>query len=181
MPSWCPGSAAAAEFGGQLPQDGEVEWNITEVPVSDPDAVAILRDYMEELSTRYYGRQATEAEIEEALAMEPGDGLVSPTGAFLLGRRDDAVAGCVGTQVVEPGVTRLTKMYVRPAHRGSGAAPRLVAAAEDAARGLGSRLMRLDTRHDLVEARALYARAGYAEVEPFNDDKFAEHWFAKPL
>lgn len=46
---------------------------------------------------------------------------------------------------------------------------------------LGARHMRLDTRHDLVEARALYARTGYAEVEPFNDDQYAEHWFAKSL
>jgi GNAT superfamily N-acetyltransferase len=158
-----------------------VEWNITEVPVSDPDAVAILREYMDEVASRYYGRPATEAELEIALADEPGTDLVAPTGAFLLGRRDGVLAGCVGTRVVEAGISELTKMYVKPAHRGSGAAPRLVAAAEDAARQLGSRLMRLDTRHDLVEARALYARTGYAEVEPFNDDKYAEHWFEKPL
>jgi hypothetical protein len=41
--------------------------------------------------------------------------------------------------------------------------------------------MVLDTRHDLVEARALYARLGYAETEPHNDDRYAEHWFAKNL
>ncbi|WP_410171910.1 GNAT family N-acetyltransferase [Amycolatopsis heterodermiae] len=158
-----------------------MEWNITEVPVDDPDAVAIMREYMDEVASRYYGRPATDAEIETALADEPGTDLVAPTGAFLLGRRDGVLAGCVGTRVLEPGLSELTKMYVKPAHRGSGAAPRLVAAAEDAARRLGSRLMRLDTRHDLVEARALYARTGYAEVEPFNDDKYAEHWFAKVL
>ncbi|MEA5362022.1 GNAT family N-acetyltransferase [Amycolatopsis sp., V23-08] len=140
-----------------------------------------MREYMDEVASRYYGRPATDAEIETALADEPGTDLVAPTGAFLLGRRDGVLAGCVGTRVLEPGLSELTKMYVKPAHRGSGAAPRLVAAAEDAARRLGSRLMRLDTRHDLVEARALYARTGYAEVEPFNDDKYAEHWFAKVL
>ena len=158
-----------------------MEWNITEVPVSDPDAVAIMREYMDEVASRYYGRPVTDAEMEVALSDEPGTDLVAPTGAFLLGRRGDVLAGCVGTRVLEPGISELTKMYVKPAHRGSGAAPRLVAAAEEAARRLGSRLMRLDTRHDLVEARALYARTGYAEVEPFNDDKYAEHWFAKAL
>jgi hypothetical protein len=41
--------------------------------------------------------------------------------------------------------------------------------------------MRLDTRGDLTEARALYARLGYDEVEPFNDGPYAEHWFEKAL
>ncbi|WP_326956080.1 GNAT family N-acetyltransferase [Amycolatopsis sp. NBC_01286] len=158
-----------------------MEWNITEVPVSHPDAVAIMREYMEEVASRYYGRPVTDAEMAIALADEPGTDLVAPTGAFLLGSWDGVLAGCVGTRLLEPGVGELTKMYVKPAHRGSGAAPRLVAAAEDAARRLGARHMRLDTRHDLVEARALYARTGYAEVEPFNDDQYAEHWFAKSL
>ncbi|WIY07290.1 GNAT family N-acetyltransferase [Amycolatopsis mongoliensis] len=140
-----------------------------------------MREYMDEVASRYYGRPITEAELTRYVAEEPGADLVPPTGAFLVGYRDDDVAGCAGTRVVTPGVTELTKVFVKPAHRGSGLAPRLVAAAEDAARTLGSALMRLDTRHDLVEARALYAKIGYDEVEPFNDGQFAEHWFAKAL
>jgi GNAT superfamily N-acetyltransferase len=158
-----------------------VEWTITEVPVEHPDAVAVMREYMDEVASRYYGRPVTEAELTRYVAEEPGTDLVAPTGAFLVGRRDGVVAGCAGTRVVAPGVTELTKVFVKPAHRGTGGGPALVAAAEDAARRLGSALMRLDTRHDLVEARALYAKTGYAEVEPFNDGQFAEHWFAKAL
>lgn len=41
--------------------------------------------------------------------------------------------------------------------------------------------MRLDTRGDLTEARALYGRLGYHEVESFNDEPYAEHWFEKAL
>jgi hypothetical protein len=41
--------------------------------------------------------------------------------------------------------------------------------------------MRLDTRGDLTEARALYGRLGYHEVEPFNDEPDAEHGFEKAL
>jgi GNAT superfamily N-acetyltransferase len=158
-----------------------VEWTITEVGVDDPDAVAIMREYMDEVASRYYGRAITEAELTHYVAEEPGTDLVAPTGAFLLGRRAGEPAGCAGTRVVAPGISELTKVFVRPGHRGTGGGPRLVAAAEDAARRLGSSLMRLDTRHDLVEARALYARTGYAEVEPFNQGQFAEHWFAKTL
>ncbi|WP_332845829.1 GNAT family N-acetyltransferase [Amycolatopsis mongoliensis] len=158
-----------------------MNWKITQIDVAHPDAVAIMREYMDEVASRYYGRPITEAELTRYVAEEPGADLVPPTGAFLVGYRDDDVAGCAGTRVVTPGVTELTKVFVKPAHRGSGLAPRLVAAAEDAARTLGSALMRLDTRHDLVEARALYAKIGYDEVEPFNDGQFAEHWFAKAL
>lgn len=44
-------------------------------------------------------------------------------------------------------------------------------------------LLRLDTRADLVEARALYAALGYQEVPAFNTGPYAdaEHWFAKSL
>jgi ribosomal protein S18 acetylase RimI-like enzyme len=52
---------------------------------------------------------------------------------------------------------------------------------EHLARGHGLSVLRLDTRHDLVEARRLYAALGYEEVAAFNDGRYAEHWLAKPL
>ncbi len=72
-------------------------------------------------------------------------------------------------------------MFLREPVRGKGGAALLVRAAEDAARALGADRMILDTRGDLVEARALYARLGYRETEPHNDDPYAEHWFSKRL
>ncbi|MGW4489583.1 GNAT family N-acetyltransferase [Amycolatopsis sp. NPDC004368] len=157
-------------------------WTITPISVDHFDARAILREYLTDVASRYWGRPATEAEVDQALADEPGTDLVAPTGAFLVARLPDGtVAGCAGTRVVRPGLNELTKVYVRPEHRGRGGGARLVAAAEDAVRSLGAEVLRLDTRHDLVEARALYARIGYTEVEPFNDDKYAEHWFSKTL
>ncbi|WP_443111299.1 GNAT family N-acetyltransferase [Amycolatopsis sp. A1MSW2902] len=158
-----------------------MDWKISEIPAEHPDATAILREYMDEVASRYYGRPATPAEVDEALADEPADGLVAPTGAFLMAYRDGKPAGCVGVRVVEPGLSALTKVYVRPEHRGHGGGKLIVTAAEAAAKRLGSVRMRLDTRDDLVEARALYASMGYAEVEAFNDDKYAEHWFSKDL
>jgi GNAT superfamily N-acetyltransferase len=158
-----------------------VNWKITQIDVAHPDAVTIMREYMDEVASRYYGRPITEAELTRYVAEEPGADLVPPTGAFLIGYRDGEAAGCAGTRVVAPGISELTKVFVKPAHRCTGGGPVLVRAAEDAARRLGSGLMRLDTRDDLVEARALYAKTGYDEVEPFNDGQFAEHWFAKAL
>ena len=46
---------------------------------------------------------------------------------------------------------------------------------------MASPTMRLDTRNDLVEARALYAKHGFAEIDRYNDAVYAEHWFEKRL
>ncbi|MEC3979165.1 GNAT family N-acetyltransferase [Amycolatopsis sp. H20-H5] len=157
-------------------------WTISPLPVDHPDAVGLLREYMTDVASRYYGRPATDAEVDTALAEDSHADLMPPTGVLLVARRDDgSLAGCVGTRLVEDGLTLLTRMYVRPDARGQRGGERLVAAAEDAARGMGARVMRLDTRKDLVEARALYARTGYVEVEPFNNGKYADHWFSKNL
>jgi hypothetical protein len=61
------------------------------------------------------------------------------------------------------------------------AAVLLLAEAERQARELGSAAIRLNTRSDLVEARALYAKHGYAEIPKFGDDRFADQWFEKKL
>ena len=44
-----------------------------------------------------------------------------------------------------------------------------------------SRFLQLDTNATLVEAIALYRSGGYEEVEPFNDEPYANHWFRKRL
>lgn len=75
----------------------------------------------------------------------------------------------------------LCRVFVREELRGKGGGPVLLAAAEEAARGLGAEQLILDTRSDLVEARTLYARHGYAETEAHNDSIYAEHWFRKDL
>jgi len=33
----------------------------------------------------------------------------------------------------------------------------------------------------LTEAIAMYRKAGYAEIEPFNDELYAHHWFERKL
>lgn len=85
------------------------------------------------------------------------------------------------TESAGPGTAELTRVYVRPAFRGTGGGGLLLAAVEDAARAYGVRLLRLDTRNDLVEARGLYTKHGYREVPAFHRRQYAEHWFAKEL
>ena len=41
--------------------------------------------------------------------------------------------------------------------------------------------MVLDTNGSLVEAIAMYGSAGYRVIERYNDNPYAQHWFAKRL
>ncbi|TDQ53451.1 GNAT family N-acetyltransferase [Actinorugispora endophytica] len=157
------------------------DWAIAPVPPDHPDAAAVLRRYTADVAGRYYGRPATEEEVDAAIAGDPSDDLAPPDGLFLLARGRDGVAGCVGVRRVDAGTAELRRLFVSAEARGSGCGSALVAAAEQAARGLGAATIRLDTRRDLVEARSLYARRGYTEVPPFNDGPYADHWYAKRL
>lgn len=157
------------------------EWTVAATPVDHPDAAAVLRAYYDDIVGRYYGRPATTAEVDTAMADEPSDDLVPPTGILLVARRGAEIAGCLGLRLATPALGELTRMYVLPGARGNAVGGRLILAVEAAARELGVAAIRMDTRADLVEARALYAKHGYREVEPFNDSRYADHWFEKQL
>ncbi|MFD1149063.1 GNAT family N-acetyltransferase [Saccharothrix hoggarensis] len=152
-------------------------WTVQPEPVDSPTAVAVIRTYLADIIARYYGRPATPEEIDQAISDDPTDDLA----AFFVGRRDGVVRGCVGFRMVGAETAELKRMFVDPEARGTGGGAALLAAAERAAVSFGAASVRLDTRADLVEARALYARHGYREVSPFNDDRYADHWFEKRL
>ncbi|MEH0938074.1 GNAT family N-acetyltransferase [Micromonospora psammae] len=155
-------------------------WSIRPAHPDHPEAVALLRRYFDEMVRRYHGRPCRAGEVESAMADDPSGDLVAPTGLLLLAHRQDAPAGCAGLRL-RPGWAELTRVYVEPGHRGRGGGAALLAAVEEHARTLGVDRIRLDTRSDLAEARALYARHGYAEIPAFNDGPYAEHWFEKTL
>ncbi|MFG3252195.1 GNAT family N-acetyltransferase [Streptomyces sp. NPDC048172] len=162
-----------------------MNWIIAPASVEAPEARATVRAYIADIASRYYGRPATDREIDEALDEEPDTELVPPKGAFLLARDGDGgpVGGCSGTRLLDPATAtaELKRVWVAPHARRQGLGSLLVEAAEDAARALGATAIRLDTRHDLVEARTLYAARGYAEIAPYNSGPYADHWFEKRL
>ena len=65
----------------------------------------------------------------------------------------------------------------RPGHRHGVIDRRL----EDEARRQGYGQVVLDTNKALIEAHALYRKAGYRETERFNDNPYAHLWFVKDL
>lgn len=152
-----------------------------------PAAAEILREYLGEMISRYYGRPTNDSEISQHLgAGHDSDDLVEPTGVLLLARSADRHArprpiGCVGLRRLDEGTRELTRMFVRPGARGTGIAALLLDAAEQHARADGASVIRLNTRDDLVEAQALYAKHGYQEIPRYNDDPLADHWFEKKL
>lgn len=162
-------------------------WDITTESPGSAVARALWRDYYTEVSNRWYlrteGRCTDPAELEREIAADTGDGLEPPSGRLLVARYDGEPAGMAGVRLlVAAGRTaELKRVYLRAAHRGRGGAALLVRAAEAAAREMGARRVVLDTRDDLVEARALYTRLGYAETPPHNAEPYAEHWYGKAV
>ncbi|WP_432137683.1 MULTISPECIES: GNAT family N-acetyltransferase [unclassified Streptomyces] len=163
-------------------------WIIAPELPGSPAAADLWRAYYTEVSDRWYllhrGHRTDPRELEREIAAHSDEDLAPPRGRLLIGRHGGEPAGSAGVRLHRsPGgaAAELTRVYVRPEARGTGGAALLVAAAEEAARELGATRMILDTRADLVEARALYARLGYAETEPHNDAPYAEHWFGKAL
>jgi ribosomal protein S18 acetylase RimI-like enzyme len=141
----------------------------------------VLRAYMDDVASRYWGRPATSAEVDQALREAPSDDLVLPAGLFIVATVEGEAAGCGGVRFLADGVAELTRVWVAPAMRRHGLGLLMVTHLEERAIEHRRRVMRLDTRGDLTEARALYARLGYHEVDPFNDEPYAEHWFEKAL
>jgi len=162
-----------------------VTWTIAPEPVDSPVAAALWRAYYTEVSDRYYllheGRRTDAAELEREIAAHAGAELAPPTGRLVVARYGGEPAGSAGVRLLDATTAELTRVFVHQGMRGKGGAALLVGAAEEAARDLGADELILDTRGDLVEARALYARLGYTETGPHNDDKYAEHWFRKDL
>jgi DNA-binding MarR family transcriptional regulator/GNAT superfamily N-acetyltransferase len=141
-----------------------------EVDVMHPDAQRCLAAYVAELNRRsdvpFDPSQGSTAQPHE---MRP------PHGVFLVVYRHGEAVGCGGLKHQPGGWSDVKRMWVADDARGLGVGRRLLAELESRAPAR----IRLETSHHLTEAIALYGKAGYVEVAPFNDEPFAHHWFEK--
>ncbi|MFM9369770.1 GNAT family N-acetyltransferase [Streptomyces sp. Da 82-17] len=160
-------------------------WTVRPEPYDSATAAALWRAYYTEVSDRWYlretGRRTAPDELERGVASETGADLAPPTGALLVGWYGDVPAASAGLRLLDSGRAELTRVYVDGALRGSGGGTALMTAVEQAARGLGARELVLDTRLDLVEARALYARHGFREIPAYSTGPYSEIWYGKQL
>ncbi|MBT1674977.1 GNAT family N-acetyltransferase [Curtobacterium aurantiacum] len=143
-------------------------------------ADAIVRAYLTEVASRWYGRAAMPAAVDRAFDEEPYDDLQGDSGVFVVADDGGVAVGCAGVRFVGH-VGELTKVFTLPEHRGRGLGSALLRHVEDVCRVRGITSMRLDTRAELAEACALYERLGFMRVPPFNDDPYSDRWYAKPL
>ena len=150
-----------------------------EVDVTDPDEAAAkycLREYVNELNERF------ESGFDPAASLPARpEEMRLPNGLFVVASLHGEPVACGALKFHRGRPTELKRMWVSPDVRGLGLARRLLSALEHHAAEHGSRTIRLETNKTLTEAIALYRSAGYREVQPFNDEQYADHWFEKRI
>jgi len=137
------------------------ELRITAVASTDPVAVQLVRDLLDDLDRRY----GPEEDGGAAWLAESAPQHVSPPdGLFLVAWLGDVPVGCGAIKRFDVVSAELKRMYTAPAGRRRGVAKALLAALEDAARGVGYEKLRLETGTAQPEAIALYEKAGYVPI-----------------
>ena len=145
-------------------------------PAGSVEAQACIRQYLAELARRFdTGYDPASAAPAGAEQFDP------PKGWFVVARLHGRPVGCGGLKSPEPRVGEIKRLWTDPAARGLGVGRRVLNRLEDIAREQGMTSVRLDTNRALHEAHGLYLAAGYHEVPRFNDDPYAQQWFAKAL
>ena len=146
-----------------------------EPPTSDA-ARLCLDSYFRELGERFEG--GYDAHRDRSA---PDSDIAPPTGRFVVAWLDGDPIGCGGLKRVDDEAGELKRIWVAKAARGLGIARRMLGKLEAAAQDMGLATLRLDTNKALTEAHALYRKEGYRDVERFNDNPYAHHWFEKNL
>ena len=149
------------------------------ISLADPRGSApqsCLLAYFRELGNRFEG--GFEPELSNSAHNEE---MTLPAGLFLLATLYGEPVGC-GALKFHPGEpAEIKRMWVSPATRGLGLGRTMLTELEARAIAHGATATRLETNRTLTEAISLYRSAGYREVEPFNAEPYAHHWFEKVL
>lgn len=154
----------------------------------------VARDDSLALLTEYFSARAESfpagPEAYRTVFPSPDD-FMPPRGVFLIVEGEDlagdaADVGCGGIRRIAPSPTGAVRfevkhLYVQPHMRRSGLGAQLLVELERRAIGFGADEIVLDTNESLREAGRLYARSGYENIEPYNDNPNATNWYRKTL
>ncbi len=154
-------------------------YSVLHIEITDPDDPAArwcLSRYYEELAQLF----EEGFEPEKSSAADTA-GFAPPRGAFLVARIADRPVACGAVTLTSDAVGYIKRMWVDASVRGLGLGRRMLEALEATAADLGCDTVQLETNRALTTAIRLYRSAGYEEVDAFNDEHYAHHWFEKGL
>lgn len=151
-----------------------------QVEIIDPrdvDARYCLRSYVEELGRRF------DTGFDPAQSISASDEeMTLPNGLLLVANLLGEAVGCGALKLhIDTQIAEVKRMWVAADVRGLGLGRGLLERLSAEAASRGMLILRLETNRALVEAKRLYQRAGFVEVEPFNNEPYAHHWFQKDL
>jgi ribosomal protein S18 acetylase RimI-like enzyme len=141
-----------------------------------PDAKWCFDQYFGELAARF----ESGFDPARSISADPRE-IAMPLGVLVIARLRDQAVGCGAVKFHRNEPAELKRMWIAPEVRGLGVGRRMLVELERHARDAGASVVRLETNRTLTEAIALYRRAGYVEVAPFNSEPYAHHWFEKQL
>jgi ribosomal protein S18 acetylase RimI-like enzyme len=151
------------------------------VDVTGAEALALLDAYFAERAAGFPPEQGAYRPTYPV-----AEHFTPPTGVFLVVEEDSGdVIGCGGVRRIDPRPGsdepryEVKHLWLAPAARGHGVGRRLLDELEGRAVGFGARELVLDTNASLEAAGGLYRSSGYAEIEPYNANPNATHWYGK--
>jgi GNAT superfamily N-acetyltransferase len=151
-----------------------------EVDVTSAEALDLLDAYFAERAAGFPAAQgAYRPTYPTAEQFTP------PAGVFLVVEDDGGVIGCGGVRRIQrrPETNEVRfevkHLWLAPAARGRGAGRLLLEELERRAVGFGAQELVLDTNASLEAAGGLYRSSGYEDIEPYNANPNATHWYGK--
>lgn len=150
-------------------------------PVDSPVAHELLSEYFRSREIGF-----AHQDVVYTTTFPDPSAFVAPAGVFVVVTDDDeAPVGCGGIRLIADGPHgrryEVKHLFLRPQTRGRGWGRLLLDDLERRARDLGAGELVLDTHHSLEAAGALYAKSGFVETEPYNDNPNASRWYSKVL
>ena len=151
-----------------------------EVDVEGAEALGMLQAYFAERAAGFPAEQGEYRPTYPTTAQ-----FIPPAGVFLVIDDGGETIGCGGVRRIAPDAStgreryEVKHLWLAPVARGRGAGRRLLDELERRAVGFGARELVLDTNASLAAAGGLYRSSGFAEIEPYNENPNATHWYGK--
>jgi putative acetyltransferase len=130
---------------------------VRELPFAHADSTMLHSAQRAEIASFYGGDDSDPSEPTTAENVT----------AFVVAYTDGVPAGCGGLRAIEEGALEVKRMYVTPAHRGSGVSTAVLAALEGLARDRGAERLVLETGDRLPAAMRFYEREGFSRIDNF--------------